>query len=101
MVANPDSPIKFKFAMIFGSFGSSVPSQNELYKSIPQDFMSFHAWGTGDDLVPCEYSKKLAGLFPSPVIFEHFGGHVVPSSGQAKTAYKDFLQKFLTDFQNY
>jgi len=53
---------------------------------------TLHVWGTRDDLVPCEFSKELASLFPNSSTFEHQAGHVVPTNAPAKGAYLAFLQ---------
>jgi len=98
LAGDPNSAIRFNFAMIFSGFPSSVEKYKLYYSRIPSSLLTFHSWGTSDDLVPCHYSEELAKWFPNAVRYEHPGGHVVPSNAQAKSVYKEFIQKLFEKF---
>ncbi len=55
---------------------------------------TMHVWGSADPIVAAEDSKKLAELFPDPVIYEHDGKHFMPVTSPAKQQYSNFVDKF-------
>jgi predicted esterase len=88
----PAQPLGFGFAVLVGGFPSNDPAHRALYESVESFALpSLHMIGRADRVVPSEASRALAARFESPVLFEHEGGHVIPSSPEARATFGEFL----------
>eukprot|EP01121_Diplochlamys_sp_Union-15-3_P001513 TRINITY_DN11303_c0_g1_i1.p1 TRINITY_DN11303_c0_g1~~TRINITY_DN11303_c0_g1_i1.p1 ORF type:complete len:223 (-),score=34.02 TRINITY_DN11303_c0_g1_i1:96-764(-) len=94
-----DSGISFQFALIFSAFASSVKQFIELYGNIPPTLPTLHAFGSRekDTIVDPDDSKKLASYFPkdSTTVYEHKGGHYIPTTSESKQVYKNWIDPLL------
>ena len=90
------SPLSFEFAIMVGGFTSTMPQHADLFRhklTIP----SVHVTGRADVIVPRRDSLLLADRFTDPLVIEHPGGHVIPSSSAATAPIADFLAGFSHD----
>ena len=91
---DPDSPIKFKFAILIAGFRSLVSPHTDLYRDAPE-CPSFHTIGSTDAVIPTQASEDLLDVCPKSTAYRHNGGHYVPASPQLRTAVLEFLAPFL------
>eukprot|EP00112_Aurelia_sp_Birch-Aquarium-sp1_P022582 Seg641.5 transcript_id=Seg641.5/GoldUCD/mRNA.D3Y31 product="Esterase OVCA2" protein_id=Seg641.5/GoldUCD/D3Y31 len=91
----PDSPFKFRFAMLCAGFKSKSPQHDKFYQnriSCP----SLHIFGDSDKVIAGERSEELSRLFDNPVVLNHAGGHFLPATSKEKKIYQNFLETFVT-----
>jgi pimeloyl-ACP methyl ester carboxylesterase len=88
------TPLSFDFAIAVGGFRSQAPEHERLYAArAGYQLPSLHIMGTSDGIVPAVDSRVLAEQFPSPVILEHPGGHVIPGIPPIRAKVVEFLQE--------
>lgn len=74
-------PLSFDFAIVVGGFVATDPSLAMLYESTESyDMPSVHMIGQADAVVPSYRSQQLSSNFRAPLVIEHRGGHVIPST---------------------
>jgi len=94
-----ESPLHFKFAIIASAYPPHIPEfQTKLDQKVIEKTLvpTLHIYGSNDDLVLPEHSKKLATLFPDATTLEHEGGHYLPVTTIAKPILKNFVAKFVS-----
>lgn len=84
------SELGFEFAILASGFVSNDPEHADLYRHL--SLRSLHLVGRADRIVPREASLALAARFDAPVLFEHTGGHRIPSDAAARAAVDAFLR---------
>lgn len=57
---------------------------------------SLHVMGTNDTIIATAESKRLMSCFESASVYEHSGGHIVPSDKPAREQIRTFLQSLLS-----
>jgi predicted esterase len=57
---------------------------------------SFHVVGKDDTIIAPAESKRLMACFESPRLYEHPGGHIVPSDKLSREQFRQFLQTFIS-----
>ena len=84
-----------KFAVLFGGFEHQWESkENESSDAQMQIAVpSFHGYGLGDEIVTKQRSLDLALKFKDATVFEHDGGHYIPSQKSSRDALLNFLSK--------
>ncbi|RNA06298.1 ovarian cancer-associated protein 2 -like [Brachionus plicatilis] len=82
--------IKFKFAILVAGF-KSRQSQHDSYYEKKIQVPTLHIMGESDRVIPKEMSISLLDYFFEPKIFEHSGGHFVPTNAEAKNSIIQFL----------
>jgi len=88
--------IAFDFAVMVGGFVSADPDLAKLYgERLNYALPSAHIIGHSDTIVPPVASIELASRFKNPLILEHEGGHIIPTSPQIRQR----LGIFLADMQ--
>jgi predicted esterase len=88
--------IKFDFAIIVSAFAPSPKKYQELLEKHYDNMCpTLHIFGQSDSLISHDHSRELARKFKDSQTLEHKGGHYIPTSGECKPIYKNFLQKFL------
>jgi predicted esterase len=86
----------FRFVILIAGFQSGQEQHQAIYENLQIDLPSLHVIGTGDRVIPCGLSEKLATeYFQHAEIFRHDGGHFIPTTPEAKTCYTQFLDRFL------
>jgi pimeloyl-ACP methyl ester carboxylesterase len=84
----------FDFAIMVGGYPCTDPVLAQSYdKPAYRGLPSLHILGTGDGVVPPSYARALAAKFVDPIVLEHDGGHVIPSSPRIKEALHAFLHE--------
>lgn len=83
-------PIAFDFAVLIGGFASRDPEHAPLFESA-FDLPSLHLIGRADRIVPPSVSLALASRFAAPTLVEHEGGHVIPSTPEARAEFARFM----------
>jgi predicted esterase len=87
-----EQPLTFDFAILVGGFLSNDPAHSALYESAASFALpSLHMIGRADRIVASEASLALAARFKAPLLFEHDGGHVIPSTAEARATFSAFL----------
>jgi len=87
--------LDFRFAILVSGF---KPRAKELSHNFEQpiEVPSLHIIGETDDKVaPAKSMDMLAG-FASPVLYNHPGGHYIPSDATTRNALSEFVSKFAT-----
>jgi pimeloyl-ACP methyl ester carboxylesterase len=69
----------FDLVIMISGFTSQLPEHARLFET-PIDLRSLHIIGRSDLIVSPRESAALTTRFADPVVLEHAGGHVVPSS---------------------
>ncbi len=90
---DPDSPIRFKFAIIIAGFRSLLTSHAEAYTDVI-DVPTFHTIGATDGVIPTQSSEVLLTVYSNATPYRHSGGHYVPASPHLRTAIVEFLKPF-------
>lgn len=90
----PDSPFKFRFALLCAGF-KSKSTLHENYYLNKIACPSLHVFGDSDKVIAKEKSEELLGLFENTSVLNHSGGHFLPATSKEKKIYQDFLQQFL------
>jgi len=90
----PDSPFKFKFALLCAGF-KSKSTQHQKYYTNTIHCPSLHIFGESDKVIAGERSEELSGLFENAHVLKHTGGHFLPTTSKEKKVYQDFLQQFV------
>ncbi|RKP14638.1 serine hydrolase-domain-containing protein [Piptocephalis cylindrospora] len=67
------------------------------YDSSPTHCPTLHILGKQDTLIDPERSHALASLFPKAEVYEHKGGHVMPSDSAGRKTVLAFLQSIPQD----
>jgi pimeloyl-ACP methyl ester carboxylesterase len=80
----------FNFAIMVGGFTSQLPEHARLFET-RIDLPSLHIIGRSDAIIPPRESAALTARFADPVVLEHQGGHVVPSSREVADAVARFI----------
>ena len=93
-LGDPDSPIKFKFAILIAGFKSLLSPHTDLYRD-PIECPTFLTIGSTDDVIPTHASEDLLAICPKGTAYRHGGGHYVPASPQLRTAMLEFLAPHL------
>jgi hypothetical protein len=84
--------IDFDFAILIGGFASGDPAHEALYaRSAAYRLPSLHVMGRSDGIVPIGRSLQLANRFAEPTIYEHDGGHVIPTEMRFAETFRQFL----------
>jgi pimeloyl-ACP methyl ester carboxylesterase len=87
-------PLRFEFAVMVGGFRSDSPKHADLYACRESYTLpSLHIMGRSDSIVPIEDSRDLCDHFTAPVVLEHTGGHVIPSTPAIRKAVAGFLTR--------
>jgi hypothetical protein len=82
----------FGFGVMIGGFTSEEPRHAALFRrklATP----SLHVTGSADGIVPMRDSLRLAERFADPVIVEHGGGHVIPTTPRALGRIVEFVDQ--------
>lgn len=91
---DPDSPIKFRFAVMIAGFRSLLTAHEEMYSGTIGT-PSLHTIGETDGVIPTQSSEDLLTAFTNATPYRHSGGHYVPASPQLRTAILEFLAPFI------
>ncbi|XP_065339437.1 esterase CG5412 [Cloeon dipterum] len=94
--SNPNSSIKFRFAILVAGFKSRCEAHAIYYKQ-KITHPTLQVMGETDNVIPREMSEELAECFENPTVLQHSGGHYVPATGQQKPVYIEFVKKFYND----
>jgi hypothetical protein len=88
-------PLVFDFAIMVGGFVSNDPAHATFYEFAPSfSLPNLHMLGRADNTVPGEASRALAARFANPLLLEHDGGHVIPSTAEARATFREFLGSY-------
>jgi hypothetical protein len=88
-----DTPLTFDFAIAVGGFLSRAPEHEPILAArAGYQLPSLHIMGTSDRIVPAADSRVLAERFPSPVVLEHTGGHIIPGIPPIRAKVGEFLR---------
>ena len=60
-------------------------------RKISSEVRSLHVWGTNDAMVSKTRVERLMNAFHDPELFEHGGGHGIPSSADFRGRLKEFI----------
>lgn len=90
---HPDSPVQFRFVVLFAGFKSLLVPHVEEY-AVPFAAPSLHAVGESDGVVPLKMAEDLLPCFVNATPYRHSGGHYIPASPPLRTAIQDFLRPF-------
>lgn len=89
-----ERPLSFDFAVLVSGFASNDPVHAPLFDAAAAfSLPSLHLIGRADRIVPSSASLSLAERFAAPTIVLHDGGHVIPSTAEARIACGAFLAK--------
>ena len=83
-----------RFVWLVGGLPPRAPSLQSLFPADGIALPSLHVIGQGDKMIPADLQRRLAGMYQSPVIHCHSGGHFVPATAADATAYASFLASF-------
>ena len=90
-VQNAEEPSRlFDFVIMVSGFTSQLPEHARLFET-PIDLPSLHIIGRSDTIVSPRESTALTARFADPVVLEHAGGHVVPSSREIAARVAHFI----------
>ncbi|XP_065053287.1 esterase OVCA2-like [Rhopilema esculentum] len=90
----PDSPFKFRFAILCAGF-KSKSSKHERFYQKQINCPSLHIFGDTDKVIAKERSEELSHLYNNRTVLSHAGGHFLPATSKEKKIYQDFLQGFV------
>ncbi|XP_059470153.1 esterase OVCA2 [Neocloeon triangulifer] len=90
---NPDSPIKFRFAILVAGFKSRCSEHSKYFEQKIQ-IPTLQVMGETDNVIPKEMSEELSECFENATVTTHPGGHYVPASGQLKSSYLNIVKQF-------
>ena len=83
----------FKFVALFSGF---LPKDRAFAEEILAagcvQIPSFHCYGATDPIITPAQSLEAVSLFDSPVVLEHEGGHLLPSTKEVRKGFKEWLQ---------
>jgi len=84
-----------RFAILAGGFVARDESLQTIYDEGAAAFAipSLHMIGRMDTVIPPEESRGLSAKFLRPVVLEHDGGHVVPSTPVIAHRFNAFLKE--------
>lgn len=82
--------IQFKFAILVAGFKSGQ-SQHNFYYDKKIQMPSLHIMGETDRVIPKEMSTSLLDYFFEPKVYQHSGGHFVPTNAEAKNSIIQFI----------
>jgi predicted esterase len=86
------APLRFDFAMTAGGFVSNEPGHASLYAATAgHELPSLHMMGRSDTIVPIADSRRLSDRFSAPVVIEHSGGHIIPSTPAVREQVAEFF----------
>jgi predicted esterase len=85
--------LKYKFSLSFSPF-LIRDERCQPWFTKPINFPICLVYGTSDELVSPELTKALGEHFVNSVLIEHDGGHYVPTNGDFKNKYLNFLEQF-------
>ncbi|XP_044763205.1 esterase AGAP003155-like [Coccinella septempunctata] len=81
---------KFNFAIIISGFKSKCLPHMKYFSDIIS-LPTMHILGDEDEIIPNEMSASLAECFEEPLICNHTGGHIVPTSPEQIEEYQKFV----------
>ena len=88
------TPLAFDFAIAVGGFRSDAAEHEPFFAArAGYQLPSLHIMGTSDRVVAAADSRVLAEQFPSPVVLQHTGGHVIPGVPPIRAKVVEFLQE--------
>jgi predicted esterase len=84
-----------RFAIFAGGFVARDQCLQTIYDEAPAAFTipSLHMIGKMDSIVLPEESTALAAKFLRPIVLEHAGGHVIPSTSVVARHFNAFLRE--------
>merc|ERR1711913_198021 len=88
----------FKFAILVAGFVSRSRSHKAMCEEMLEQgslvsIPTLHVIGETDRVIESNMSDDLLKYFSHPEVYNHSGGHFVPTAGPAKTTFVDFLAK--------
>jgi len=91
-----DSRWKFRFCILVGGYLSSRAAHRPQFDELSASGASIstptlHVFGETDKVIEASRSRELLEFFKDPVVANHEGGHFVPTAGEAKKWFTDFL----------
>lgn len=85
-------PLAFDFAVMVGGFLARDPALTRLYEAAPSYALpSIHITGRSDAIVPKHQSLMVSAKFKNPLVLEHGGAHMIPSSPEIRSQVSNFL----------
>jgi predicted esterase len=85
-------PLSFDFAVLVGGFLARDPALTRLYEATPSYALpSVHIMGRSDAIVLKDQSRMVSTRFKNPLVLEHRGGHVIPSTPEIRGEVSTFL----------
>jgi hypothetical protein len=82
---------QLRFGIFIGGFKPRDPALHFLYAQPIPTMQTLHVIGEADDVLRPVLSCELRGAFAVAEVFEHPGGHVIPSDGAAAARYRRCL----------
>ena len=84
----------FDFAALAGGFLAEDRSLDSIYDSrAAYALPSVHLIGRTDSIIPPDDSRRLSARFLRPLVLEHEGGHVIPSTHDVVSGIESFFRE--------
>ncbi|KAJ3347463.1 Ovarian cancer-associated protein 2 [Allomyces javanicus] len=82
-----------RFAILSSGFVSRDSDLAPLFHApvAPWPIPTLHIWGAADEWVPANRSRDLAAAFANAAVYEHAGGHFLPTKAPDRAVIAEFL----------